>query len=101
MTFPGQSCSVVSLWECFIKARTGRLPLRKGIVHWPRVLEMQNITLLDLEPRHIIQDIGMEPKTKDPFDRLLLAVAVAESCQLVTKDQMLQFHPTSWTPFVV
>lgn len=93
--------SVVSLWECAIKARTGRLPLRKGVEHWPAVLERQNIELLNLEPRHITQPIGIEPRTKDPFDRLLLSIAVAESCQLVTKDQALQFHPTSWTPFVV
>ncbi len=92
--------SVVSLWECAIKARTGRLPLRKGVHHWPAILEMHSIELLALEHRHISQDIGMEPRTKDPFDRLLLSIAVAEECQLVTKDQALQFHPTSWTPFI-
>jgi PIN domain nuclease of toxin-antitoxin system len=93
--------SVVSLWECYIKARTGRLPLRKGIAHWPQMLATMNITLLDLEFNHIITEIGVEPRTKDPFDRLLLSTAVAEGCQLVTKDQALQFHPTAWTPFVI
>jgi PIN domain nuclease of toxin-antitoxin system len=93
--------SVVSLWECAIKAKTGRLPLRRGVKQWPEILDKHGIQLLPLEASHIDLDVGPEPHTKDPFDRLLLAIAIAENMKLVTKDRALQFHPTSWTPFVV
>ena len=93
--------SVVSLWECFIKWRVGKLPLVNGVRYWPEILEKHGIEMIDLSPRHLMEDIGMEPGTKDPFDRLLLSTAVAENAHLVTRDQTLQLHPKSWTPFVV
>ena len=92
--------SVVSLWECYIKWRLGKLPLVNGVKLWPEILDKHGIEVIDLTPRHIVEDIGPPPRTRDPFDRLLLSTAVAENAQLVTRDQDLQFHPTSWTPFV-
>lgn len=92
--------SVVSIWECAIKANNGRLNLRRGVKQWPQMLEKVGIQLLSLEAKHIDMDVGPEPRTKDPFDRLLLAIAIAEDMKLVTKDRALLFHPTSWTPFI-
>ncbi len=45
---------------------------------------------------HAIADIGIEPVTKDPFDRLLLGVCAAEGMKLVTLDRALSNHPLAW-----
>ena len=91
--------SAVSLWEAEIKARTGKLPLLHGVRSWPKLLEEANIELLSLSAQHIQADIGPEPENKDPFDRILLGVAAAEHCRLLTNDRYLRKHPLAWRSF--
>jgi PIN domain nuclease of toxin-antitoxin system len=90
--------STVSLWEAEIKSRIRKLPLKRGVQHWPGMLEANNVELLSIEPLHILADIGSEPSTKDPFDRLLLSTAAGEDVLLLTRDHALQFHPLAWKP---
>jgi PIN domain nuclease of toxin-antitoxin system len=52
--------------------------------------------LLPVEFRHVVADIGLEPSTKDPFDRLLLSVCAAERLRLLTGDGALMEHPLAW-----
>ncbi len=88
--------SVVNLWEADIKYRVGKLPLRNGVAAWPAMLARAEIDLLPVTEQHVLADIGPEPPHKDPFDRLLLCIAAAEDCQLLTNDRMLQNHPLVW-----
>ncbi|MGF1549428.1 MAG: hypothetical protein ACFBQW_02680 [Sphingomonadaceae bacterium] len=36
--------------------------------------------------------------TRDPFDRLLLAICQVERLRLLTTDQRLADHPLAWRP---
>ena len=92
--------SAVSLWEAEIKSRIGKLSLRRGIHHWPHLLAVAGIELLPLTAEQILADIGFELENKDPFDRVLLSVAKAEGCRLLTGDQVLLRHPLAWRPFL-
>lgn len=88
--------SVTSLWEIAIKSRIGKLPLVTPLVHWPDALLLLGAVLMDIKFSHIVAEIGPEPPTNDPFDRLLLSVCAAEKLRLLTLDRALVGHPLAW-----
>ena len=88
--------SVASLWEVEIKSRIGKLPLKNPVRNWPGILENAGARILPVELQHVVADIGPEPETKDPFDRLLLSTCAAEKFRLVTVDGALAEHPLAW-----
>jgi PIN domain nuclease of toxin-antitoxin system len=92
--------SVTSLWELSIKARIGKLALKTPLVLRPEAFFLLGVQLLDIELRHVLAEIGPEPATKDPFDRLLLGVCAAENLKLVTLDRALADHPLAWRLFL-
>ena len=84
--------SVVSPWEIAIKLSTGRLKLhieRSNLGKW---LEASGIPLLPMTIEHALEVAHPEPATKDPFDRLLLAVCVCEGLKLLTTERQLAGH---------
>jgi PIN domain nuclease of toxin-antitoxin system len=87
---------VASIWEIAIKHRIGKLSISFNLSRLPRILEDIGIAVLDIEPKHALADIGIEPITKDPFDRLLLGVCAAEGMKLLTIDKALVDHPLAW-----
>lgn len=88
--------SVASLWEVEIKSRIGKLPLKDPVRNWPSMFENAGARILSVELQHVVADIGPEPETNDPFDRLLLSTCAAEKFRLVTVDRALVDHPLAW-----
>lgn len=88
--------SVASIWEIAIKHRIGKLSISFNLNRLPQILEDIGIAVLDIEPKHTLAEIGPEPITKDPFDRLLLGVCAAEGMKLLTIDKALVDHPLAW-----
>ncbi|HYG29224.1 MAG TPA: type II toxin-antitoxin system VapC family toxin [Allosphingosinicella sp.] len=90
------SVSIASLWEIAIKARQGKLDL----VVPPATLEERlsgfGCELLPVTGRHVTAEVDPWPETRDPFDRLLLAVCQVEGLRLVTHDRKLVDHPLAW-----
>ncbi len=89
--------SVLSLWEIAIKTKIGKLSLSTPLVSWPDALFLLGAQLLEIKFPHVVADIGPEPATKDPFDRLLLGICAAENFKLVTLDRALSEHPLAWS----
>jgi PIN domain nuclease of toxin-antitoxin system len=87
---------VASLWEIEIKSRIGKLPLKNPVRNWPGMLENAGASILSIKLQHVVADIGPEPETNDPFDRLLLSTCAAEKFRLVTVDRALVDHPLAW-----
>jgi PIN domain nuclease of toxin-antitoxin system len=85
--------SVLSLWELAIKHRLGKLPLSCPLEDWPAVLSASAISLMDIVALHALAEVSPAPDTKDPFDRLLLAICQVEKMRLVTLDRSLLSHP--------
>jgi PIN domain nuclease of toxin-antitoxin system len=78
--------SVVSLWEIMIKRGLGREDFKVD----PRILRR---SLLDngyrelpIFSEHVVAIEALPPIHKDPFDRLLIAQAMAEGITLLTAD---------------
>jgi PIN domain nuclease of toxin-antitoxin system len=78
--------SVVSYWEVTIKSMKGKLDVGDPRQWWQEALEQLAATALPLRPDHVAAVHGLPPIHKDPFDRVLIAQAVAEKLTLVTSD---------------
>ena len=82
--------SAASEWELAIKAALGKVELRRSILEAaldagfePLAISFQHAqTVRTLKPIH-----------KDPFDRLLVAVALVEGLTLVSSDALLAQYP--------
>jgi PIN domain nuclease of toxin-antitoxin system len=84
--------SVASLWEVAIKHHIGKLPLKASPAHLPELLEDMGLSALVITAEHVLAAVEPEPLTRDPFDRLLLAVCQCENLRLVTVDRALAGH---------
>jgi PIN domain nuclease of toxin-antitoxin system len=92
------SASVASLWEIAIKMRLGKLGLDVGLDQLEQSVEKLGIDWLPIVAKHVIEDIAPIPKTRDPFNRLLLAQCSVEGAQLLTVDRALVGHPLAHRP---
>jgi PIN domain nuclease of toxin-antitoxin system len=81
--------SVVSAWEIEIKRALGKLKAPDDLA---RQLERLRFALLDLRLRHVDALRALPPLHRDPFDRMLVAQALAEGLTLVTQDERLQAY---------
>ncbi|MEF3367233.1 type II toxin-antitoxin system VapC family toxin [Methylocystis sp. 9N] len=85
--------SVASLWEIAIKGRLGKLELAIDLDALPELLEALGVELISINAQHALSSVEPEPRTRDPFDRLLLAQCKIEALRLVTMDRALVDHP--------
>ena len=84
--------SAVSEWELAIKAALGKIALRRSILE--AVLDAGFEPLaISFEHAQTVQ--RLKPIHKDPFDRLLVAVARADGLTLVSSDPFLAQYPIS------
>ena len=84
--------SVVSPWEISIKYKSGKLQLKRPLAEIPELFGKNGLSLLPLTLDHALEVAQPEPATKDPFDRLLLAVCACEGLKLLTTDRHLAGH---------
>ncbi|MGA8270589.1 MAG: type II toxin-antitoxin system VapC family toxin [Candidatus Sulfotelmatobacter sp.] len=82
--------SAVSAWEIATKVRLGRLPAAAELVQdFVADLVRQRIRILDVSADHGIRAGSLPGPHKDPFDRMLIAQALAENVPLVSNDRAL------------
>jgi PIN domain nuclease of toxin-antitoxin system len=86
--------SLVSLWEIAIKIKTGKLNTIGSSVSYIRdEMEDFSMQLLPIHYEHILQLEMLPPHHSDPFDRLLIAQAIAESIPILTHDEIFSHYP--------
>jgi PIN domain nuclease of toxin-antitoxin system len=84
--------SVVTIWEIAIKHRLaqtaqGEMPLSgREALGYSRTAGYE---LLSIAPEHAVGVEQLPPIHADPFDRLLVAQAIAEPLRLITHDKVL------------
>jgi PIN domain nuclease of toxin-antitoxin system len=88
--------SVISPWEISIKNAAGKLQLNYRVRELPEVISRLGFALLPMTIDHALEVAHPEPATRDPFDRLLLAVCACEGLKLVTTDTRLAGHRLVW-----
>ncbi len=91
--------SAASAWEIAIKWRLGRLRLPEPPRDFvPGRLVRDGIGTLPVEPHHALAVAELPLHHRDPFDRLLIAQAKAESLTLLTADRALDAYDVSVMP---
>jgi PIN domain nuclease of toxin-antitoxin system len=90
--------SAVSLWEMAIKHRLGKLPLPCPLDEWPDLLSAMAVSVMDIHVSHVLAEAEPLADTRDPFDRLLLAICQCENMRLVTLDKAMLSHPLALRP---
>ena len=78
--------SVISFWELGIKAHAGKLPLFPAL---KLAIEQWDATVLAVSRVHAEIAAALPLHHRDPFDRMLVAQAVAEDLTFVTGDEQL------------
>jgi PIN domain nuclease of toxin-antitoxin system len=82
--------SAVSAWEIATKVRLGRLPAAADLVqNFVADLERERIAILPVDAEHGIRAGLLPGPHKDPFDRMLIAQALAEDVPIVSNDRAL------------
>jgi PIN domain nuclease of toxin-antitoxin system len=79
--------SVASYWEVVIKTQKGLLTIADLATWWQRATELIAARVLPIRASHVTALAGLPLLHKDPFDRILIAQAIAEGLDLVTKDK--------------
>ena len=81
--------SIVSLWEIAIKQSIGKLAVDASITEIAQACDALEIKLMPVQPCHI-EGIKALPRIhNDPFDRLIIAQAIAEHLTIITMDQII------------
>lgn len=78
--------SAVTPWELGIKRSLGKLSFPDGLVD---ALQGSGFVGLSITSDHAVRAADLPPHHRDPFDRMLVAQAQAESLTLVTADRTL------------
>lgn len=92
--------SAASAWEIAIKWQLGKLPLPVPPQDYlPDRMTTSGVTALPVTHAHAVAVAMLPGHHRDPFDRLLIAQAVAEGAALVTGDTALQAYDVDlvWT----
>jgi PIN domain nuclease of toxin-antitoxin system len=83
--------SVASCWEIVIKVNLDRLQLPLPATDYVmKQIEANQITLLGIRHSHLKALETLPTLHKDPFDRMILAQALAESMSLLSKDKAMR-----------
>lgn len=88
--------SPATYWEIAIKVSLGKLALHAPYEELMTLcLDRYAFRILPIEPAHTARLVALPhpPEHKDPFDRLLVAQAMAESVPLVSNDRALDAYP--------
>jgi PIN domain nuclease of toxin-antitoxin system len=79
--------SAANLWEITVKLSLGKLKLPRPFAEvFPQQLEVNGFELLPISCAHLNQNVTLPFHHRDPFDRLLIAQALADDLTIVTRD---------------
>ncbi len=80
--------SVISSFEMAIKINIGKLQLSQSLISFLRNAAEKSIEHLPLKESHLNQYLTLPlfSDHRDPFDRMIIATAIAESLTIITAD---------------
>jgi PIN domain nuclease of toxin-antitoxin system len=82
--------SPASHWEIAIKIGLGKYALPGSFrAFFEAAIASNGFTVLPIEPHHTAQLIDLPVHHRDPFDRLIVAQAMAEGMSVVSADEVI------------
>ena len=90
--------SVASYWEVVVKTQKGLLSIPDLATWWRRATELMAVRTLPIRASHVTALAALPMLHRAPFDRILIAQAVAEGLDFVTNDDHMSAYPvrTVW-----
>ena len=91
--------SVASAWEIAIKVNLGKLTLDapSAEIFFEEQMRANSFVYLPIAAAHVFRAAALPLHHRDPFDRLLIAQALAEGLSLVTREDFTAYGlTTSW-----
>ena len=84
--------SVVSLWEMSIKIKLGKLDIKRSISDIEDICNKNGIEIIPIKATHMDMSMSFPllQDHKDPFDRLIMAVAKSEKMVLISTDERVR-----------
>jgi PIN domain nuclease of toxin-antitoxin system len=90
------SLSVASLWEIQVKMMLGKLTLRVPLSQVvDENVKRNGLMVLPVTANHVYALDQLPNIHRDPFDRLLVAVACVEGAAIVSADPIFQQYPVT------
>ena len=92
------TASVANLWELVLKAHKPGALVADPLPWWEKYVVQSRIPALAIRTAHVRVLGNLADIHKDPFDRILVAQAIAEGMTLVSKDVLLTRYglPVVW-----
>jgi PIN domain nuclease of toxin-antitoxin system len=88
--------SAASAWEIVVKSALGRVEIPAPVDRFLTAqLEANAFVPLPIQMRHALGLAALPGVHRDPFDRILVAQAVAEDLTLVSRDRVLRRYPVA------
>ena len=87
--------SIVSAWEVAIKLGTNKLKFNGGVNEFFRMIDENGFFTLSVEREYLVQLKHLPDHHKDPFDRMIIATAMAENATLITVDENIHKYNVS------
>ena len=85
--------SAASFWEICIKLSLGKLSLKSGRLKTiQEEMRINAVQWLPVEMQHCVELTKLPFHHRDPFDRMLIAQALAEDLQLLSRDGRLSAY---------
>ena len=86
--------SIATCWEIAIKTGLGKLTLGEPSRSFlNREIPRNNFELLSISLGHATSVEGLAQHHKDPFDRLIIAQAIAEGIPIISSDSAFDAYP--------
>jgi PIN domain nuclease of toxin-antitoxin system len=90
--------SIASAWELAIKVNLEKLEFKGKSARFVHLAEIDGITILPIKAAHLTVLEELPLLHRDPFDRLLVATAIAEQMTLISADRNIAQYgvPLLW-----
>lgn len=88
--------SVVSLWEVAIKMNIGKYSFDGGFSSFRELVKNNGFNVLPIEDEYMKLLFALPLIHRDPFDRLIIATALAKDLTIITIDENIQKYDIKW-----
>jgi len=85
--------SHISFWEIAIKNKLGKLPLSVSVRELIELTLSMGIQLVNISIESILKTSELDLHHRDPFDRMLIAQAIAENMPIISADTKFDLYP--------
>lgn len=85
--------SIASAWEIAIKVGIGKLDVRMSLASFWDQIPGNGTAILPIATEHLSVVAALPLHHRDPFDRLLIAQALAERLPIVSADPLFDAYP--------